>query len=414
MSGATTFGKRVLLLAGFLLIQVACGGGGTSSDSPQSSGPSNGKITLSGHFAATSSAAGGSVTSKIALDASTVSKVIVFDTQGLYSTAPVTGGSFSIPVDVGAPVGMIFVGSTNNYLGYLSLGNGISSLPMTDVKEGVTSIDLQTLSASGDMVTPGHNPLGAELPLSSADQAAFAQCNSLFDSMVKNPDVDGNGVIDLLEGSFYRSSLAYGVTPMSSNGSYTPVIGSLAIQHFNLSVMSSDGSDSGPTTVTGPTGSGLTNAACSVTVSGSQVYYGVYSNLGSSPTPVPVAGDYVFTTSKGKTITITVPDQSDANSRIVVAVPTVTVSSGTINRIDWRYQMASSTETLSPSALIDNLIIAIDHPLGSRVYNSPGLPSSTTSHTPTNQTIPWDSSTNLDMAYTDVFGNHYVVSFTNP
>jgi hypothetical protein len=406
MSGATTFGKRVLLLAGFLLIQVACSGGGTPSNSP--------KITLSGRFAAASSVVGGPVEADTVLNASTASKVIVFDTKGNHSSAPVTNGSFSISVDAGAPVAMIFAGSTDNFLGYLSLGNGISSLPLTDVKEGVTSIDLQTLSASGTIVTPGHNPLGVELPLSSADQAAFAQCNSLFDSMVKNPDVDGNGVIDLLEDESYRSSLAYGVTPMSFNGSYTPVIGSgLAIQYFNLSVVSDDGSDSGAVTVTGPTGSGLTDAACSVTVSGSQVYYGVYSNLGSSPTPVPVPGDYVFTTSKGKTLTISVPDQSAANSRIVVAVPTVTVTGGTINKIDWSYQAGNSGVTLSPSALIDTLIISIDHQR-SRVYDSPGLPSSTTSHTLTNQTIPWDSSIVLGMAYNDVFGNHYVVSFTNP
>ncbi|MGD0248067.1 MAG: hypothetical protein ABSB75_03350, partial [Candidatus Limnocylindrales bacterium] len=251
MFGATAFGKRVLLLAGFLLIQVACGGGG---------GPSNGKITISGHFAAASSFAGGRAKADTALNASAASKVIVFDTKGNHSSAPVTNGSFSIPVDAGAPVAMIFAGSTDNFLGYLSLGNGISSLPLTDVKEGVTSIDLQTLSASGSIVTPGHNPLGAELPLSSADQAAFAQCNSLFYSMVKNPDVDGNGVIDLLEGESYLSFVAYAVTPMSFNGSYTPVVGSgLAIQYFNLAVRSDDGSDSGAATVTGPTGSGLIN-----------------------------------------------------------------------------------------------------------------------------------------------------------
>ena len=405
MSGAATFARRVLLLAGFLLIQVACGGGSSSG------APSNGKITISGHFAA----ADGSANSGTSLNAFTVFTVIVLDTNGQHSTAPVTRGSFSIAVDAVAPVAMIFAGSTNNFLGYLSLGNGISSLPMMDVKEGVTSIDLQTLSTGGGIVTPSHNPLDAELPLSSAEQAAFAQANSLFASMVKDPDVDGNGAIDLLEGESYRPFVAYAVTPMSFNGSYTPVIASgLAIQYFGLALRSDDGSDSGAATVTGPTGSGLTNAPCSVAVNDSYVYYNVYPNLGSSPTPVPVAGDYVFTTSKGKTLTITVPDQSAANSRIVVAVPTVTVSNGTINKIDWIYKIASSTATLSPSALIDTVHIEISHPAGARVYNSPNLPSSTTSHTLTNQTIPWDSETNLGMAYDDVFGNNYVVGFTNP
>lgn len=406
MSRVTTFGRRVLPLASFLLIQVACGGGG---------GPSDGKITVSGRFPAASIATGSSVSPETALNASTVSTVVVFNTKEQYSTAPVTSGAFSIAVDVGSPVAMIFSGSASNFLGYLSLGDGISSLPMTEVKEGVTSIDLQTLSASGSVVTPGHNPLGAELPLSSAEQAAFAQCNSLFASMVKNPDADGNGVIDLLEGEPYGSYVAYGVTPMSFNGSFTPVIGSSpTVQHFNLALWSHDVSDSAAATVTGPTGSGLTDASCSVTVNGSVVEYDVFPDLGSSPTALPVEGDYVFTTSTGKILTVTVPDQSDVNAGIVVAVPTVTVSGGTINRIDWTYQAAGSSATLSPSALIDTVIIAIDHPLGSRVYNSPNLPSSITSYTLTNQTIRWDSSIILAMAYTDVFGNHYVVSFENP
>ena len=424
MPGTVTLVKGVLSLAGLLLVQMACGGGGKDAQGQQPSGgnnpPVSGRITLSGHFAAGSAvqaqaAPGASIAAAEAISAATVATVMVFNTNGQYSTAPVTNGGFSIPVDSGAPVAMIFAGAANDFLGYLTLGNGINSLPMMEVTDGTTSIDLQALSAAGQVVTPGHNPLGAELPLSAAEQAAFAQCNGLFASVASNPDMDGNGAIDLLEGHFYRAFVAYGVSPMSFSGALTPVIPSnLAIQYFNLSVMSNDGSDSGPVTVTGPAGSGLTDAACMVAAQNSQVYYSVYSNLGSSSTPVPVAGDYVFRTTAGKTLTVRVPDQSAANSRIVIAVPTMTLSSGNLSRIDWVYQNAGSNNPVSPAALVEMLIIQVDHPLGSRLYNSSGLPSSVTSHTLTNQGIPWDGSTHLCMAYNDVFGNHYVVSFGNP
>jgi hypothetical protein len=342
-----------------------------------------------------------------------VAKVIVFSTSGNYSTATVSQGSFSIPVDPGTPLGMVFAGSSDNYLGYLTLGNGINSLPLTDVASGVTSIDLQTLTASGAVVSPGNNPLGTALPLTTAEQAAYAQSNGMFAAVVKNPDVDGNGVIDVLENKNFHPFVAYWVNPMNFNGALTPVVSSgLAIQNFNLTVTSSDASDDASATVTGPAGSGITNYPCTLTTSSSQVSYAIYPNLGSSTTAVPMAGAYTFTTGGGKTLTVNVTDQSSANANIVVAVPTVTLNSDhTLNSLTWTFTTQGSGGTLSPTALVQDLIVEIDRPVGTRVYNSSNLASSITSHTLTDQTIPWDATVRLYMAYNDVFGNHYVVPF---
>jgi hypothetical protein len=415
MVGRAIAKNHLLSLMAFLLIQTGCGGGGKGVPAQNGgSGPGpSGKITLSGRFApptASDSTPGSASGTSVA----TITTVIIFDTNGNYSTAPVTNGAFAIPVDTAAPVGMIFAGAANNFLGYMTLGNGINSLPLTVLKDGTTSIDLQTLTASGNVFTPGHNPLGTDLPLTAQEQSAFAQCNSLFSAIVQNPDLDGNGAIDMLEGKCYRVFVSYGVKAMSFNGALTPTLpGALSIQYFNLSVMTTDLSDSGPATVTGPVGSGLVNAACSVSVQNTQLFYNVYPNLGSSPTPVPMAGTYVFRTALGKTLTIAVPDQSSANARIVVAVPTVTPSAGNVNRIDWVYKTVGNNNAIAPAAVINTLIVSIDHPLGSRSFNSSNLPSSITSLTLTNLAVPWDSSTCLYMAYNDVFDNHYVVSFNN-
>lgn len=414
MFGRSHSRNELLSLAAILLIQMGCGGGGGSKSDGR--GPIAGnKITLSGRFAATAAATSHGDATTEAAAALPVATVIIFDTGGHYSTAPVSNGAFSIPVDATAPVALIFAGTANNFLGYMTLGNGINSLPMTAMKNGTTSIDLQTLTATGNVFTPSHNPLGVELPLTAQEQTAFAQCNGLFAAVVQNPDLDGNGVIDLLEGKFYHAFVAYGVQAMRFNGALTPTVpANLALIYFNLTIMTNDASDSGPATVTGPAGSGLVNAACTVTVRNSQVYYSVYSNLGSSPTPIPVAGPYVFKTALGKTLTVNVPDQSAASARIVVAVPTVTLNAGNLIKVDWVYKLVGNNTVLSPAAMIDTLMVQVDHPLGSRRYDSSNLPSNIMSLTFTNQTLPWDSATCLYMAYNDVFGNNYVVSFNNP
>ena len=185
MHGHSISPKYLFLPAGILLLTLGCGGGGNGGQNQNGGNgtviPPGNKVTLSGRFATAPAVAPTTGTANAA-PATTVSTVVIFDTNGNYSTAPVVNGAFSIPVDSTAPVAMIFAGSANNFLGYMTLGNGINSLPLTILKDGTTSIDLQTLTASGSGFIPGHNPLGSELPLSVQEQSAFAQCNSIFSS----------------------------------------------------------------------------------------------------------------------------------------------------------------------------------------------------------------------------------------
>jgi hypothetical protein len=353
----------------------------------------------------------------MAVDASTVSKVLLFAADGSYWTTSVSNGSFSVSVDSGTALGMVFAGSNKEFLGYLSLGNGISSLPLTDVASGVTSIALGTLTASGQVLTPANNPLGTELPLTATEQTAYAQCNSMFASVVQNPDVDGNGVIDLLEGKYYHPYVAYWVNGGKFNSGLTPTVdSSIAIQNFNITLTADGTSDATSATVTGPTGSGINGRACTISTdtTNNQTSYSIYSDLGSSTSAVPVAGSYVFTTGGGKALTITVPDQSDASSHIVIAVPTVTLNSdNTIKSISWAYQTVGGDPIATPSALISAFDLEIDRPIGTRVYNAYNLAASVTSNAITSVAIPWDSTVRIYMAYNDVFMNHYVVPFTN-
>ena len=341
-----------------------------------------------------------------------ISKVIAFYNKW-YSVAEISDGSFSVDVQTGVPVGLIFVDNNNKYSGYLSLKNGIESIPLTKISSGTYTIDLQTLSISGNVIEPGHNPIGDEIPLNSAEQQALAQCNGMFASVVKNPDVDGNGVVDILEGKFYRPVIAYGVNAGNFSGALTPTLNNtVTMQFYNITLPYGSDSDAGGAKVTGPSGSNITNKDCYV----SNIGYNIYPNLGSSPTSIPTAGEYTFSlqNGSGRVLTINIPDQSQANSKIIVAVPTVVLNGdGTINKLTWEYRIPNdSSSNITPTAFIDSIMVQINGPgPGDRVYDSPMMPNDTTEHTLTKQDIVWTKVNNISMAYNDVYGNHYVVTF---
>lgn len=393
-----------LAVTALLVLTAACSG----SSAPKGSLSVRGRVAA-GAGPASAMAAGN------AFDPSAIRTVVLFDTLGAFSTAPVTNGSFSVDAAVTMPAGLIFAGAANQFLGALSLGSGIGALPLSKAASGLTSIDLQTLTASGNLLIPGHNPIGAELPLTAAEQVAFAQANGLFAATVQNPDIDGNGVVDVLERKFFHPFIGYSVSGIPFGGGLTPPLpGGVAIRYFNLSIQTEGTDDAGPVTVTGPVGSGLDAAPAYTSVRGPQTYYNTYVNLGSSPTPVPAPGTYVFRTGLGRSLTFVVPDQSQAEARMVLALPTVSLNAnGTVREISWTYRTGSDATSLDPEALMSAIMVQIDRPLGTRVYDSPNLPASTRAHLLSNQAIPWDATTQLNLGYNDVFGNHYVLSFVN-
>jgi len=226
-------------------------------------------------------------------------------------------------------------------------------------------------------------------------------------------------VVDVLESKFYRPFVTYSINAGSfSSGSLTPTVSSTVdIQFYNVTLSSQGTTDTGDATITGPLGSDIANKACYKWSSSSQLMYSIYSDVGSSTTPIPVAGEYTITLVSGGTYptrTFTIPDQSLASSRIVVAIPTITLNSnGTINKINWIYRMPNDlSATITPTALIESVIIQLDDAVHTRLYDSPNLKSDIVEHTLTKQSILWSDVRTMSMAYNDVYGNHNVVGFT--
>lgn len=359
--------------------------------------------------------------SAYALDPNQVMKVIVFSNNWHYEVASVMDNSFSIDVATGQPVGMIFAGVNDNFLGYLTLGNGIDSLPLTNLTQ-TTFIDLKTLSSNGKIVEPGHNPIGNEIPLTEAEQTALAQSNSLFASTVINPDVDGNGKIDLLEGKFFKFQILYFINggTLGSIGTNIPAIVNTPASITGYRLAFGLPVNNAPDTVyfSGPSSSGLSNTPAEGSSSNNdqKVYFSQYMQ---NP-PIPPTGEYVISYSN-TALTFSMPDQSLAPSKIVVASPTITLNSdNTINKIKWNYQLGDGSATINPVTLIGRLLIQIEgsgtpctnYPQGpSRLYNSDNISPSTTDFTLPCQSIAWSNVDTIYMVVTDIYDNQYIVSF---
>lgn len=405
----------------------SCGSGGGSSSG---NGGGGNTITIKGNFSGGTHVVQSPWLNRLfawiippahALNQNAVTKIMAFHGNGGYSVSNVTDGSFSIAVATGSPVGLISVGAGDSYLGYVSLQNGVDSIPLTKLGQNVSTIDLQTLSSSSSIVTPSYNPLGSELPLTSAEQTAIAQGDNFFAALIKNPDADGNGTIDFLDGKFFRPYITYFITGGAFGANHTPTVTIPApIDGFRFGLHAKDAIRPGTVYFTGPAGSGLSNApsAQPPLVNTDSTAYG--SPYVTSPT-IPPAGQYLVSYKTG-TLTFDISDQSSAPSNVILAVPTVTLNgNGTINKVAWVYKPGSGGgATLDPLAVISSVMLQIEgngtpcaiYPQGaSRIYNAENLPATTVEHVLACQNLLWINVTQIFMAYNDVYGNHNVVTW---
>lgn len=136
-------------------------------------------------------------------DASQIALVVALYPDGRYVVSFVSDGKFTIEVEKGSPVGLLFLEEDRDFVGYLSLGNGIDSLPLNKLAPSVTEIDLKTLTISGNVITPSHNPIGTEIPITGEELIVIAQNDDFFAAILKNPDADGNGKVDFMENEFF-------------------------------------------------------------------------------------------------------------------------------------------------------------------------------------------------------------------
>ena len=291
------------------------------------------------------------VPSVYGLDPNQVQKVIVFGNENNFTVAPVEDNAFSVSFKKDQPGAMIFVGAADNYLGYLTLKNGIDTIPLTFAPRALKSINLDVLSSSGKVVTSSHNPVGAEIPLSAEVIRYIAQADDLLASIAMNPDVDGDGKIDLLAGKFFKMKIGYDIDGGYFGTAMTPVINSpVSIHYFRLALHAFD--TDRPTSVlfTGPAGSGFLNSPSDDYFDDDDGSSG-YDSI-SSAVPVPPQGNYTVSY-KTSALTFTLPDQSQLPNNIILPVPTVYLNAdNTIHKITWVHQLSGGGVIEDPSAIV--------------------------------------------------------------
>jgi hypothetical protein len=160
---------------------------------------------------------------------------------------------------------------------------------------------------------------------------------------------------------------------------------------------------------TGPAGSGLTNTPADPSNANTNNDHASYQSPYVS-NPVAAPGGTWTVQYKGTNHTLNIPDPQAA-SRLVIPVPTASVSNNVLQSVSWIFKNASSGATLAGAPpFLSNIQVQIDGTMTGRIYDSHDLSATTTNHT-LSSTVNWSEANGITMAYEDSLENQYVVSF---
>jgi hypothetical protein len=360
-----------------------------------------------------------------------ISKVVVFNCNGSFWTSDISSGAFTVNVNAGYPVGLVFSDEDNAFRGYLTMGSSVDSIPLNLIDSSVKELDLSNLFLGIGVATSENDLIDdkiASSEISNEDVLAMSFGNELFTIVIKNPDSDGNGEIDILEtpAKYYRPYMLYFVrggdylSSPGGDGAKTPTVASSTlVDQYRFCLDAYNAGVSLPDTIS-VIDAGSTTRACSFDAGNStntrnrHLYY--YSNVVDG---TPEAGHYSVT-GLSAPLTFEVSDKATATQYIAIAKPVVTVSGGNITQIDWTYQAGGSGSALTdPGSLVKTAAIQINGLSDNRIYDTQLILSpSDTSHTIqtryilSGSSIPWNDVGDISMAYNDVFGNQVVVKWT--
>ena len=369
------------------------------------------------------------------IDASAVqaTEVLAISSENKFKRADISNSKFSIELDNSNPWGLIFLDEADQPLGLLSLGNGIETLPLHYINSTVTAIELDSISRIGDIFSASNNPIGNSIPLTTEQMQIVSTMDDYMAALLKNPDIDGNGKIDVLEGKSFSLTPIYFIKPGNFHvPSLTPTLNpTTLIEGYRLFLTAEDASYPEKIYYTGPSGSPLLNTPSESYLSfdDSRVYNTPYLfDLSGSGSYIPSGGVYKIKYGTS-TLTFDLSDQSYVNTNIVYLWPTITLNSdGTLNKVDWVSMLPGGTATFDLSALIRNIMVQLDGtgpkctaiPNQSGLYGSDRLPANTSSHTFACQNIIWGNTMpvpgseyieRLMMTYEDHYSASYVVMY---
>lgn len=114
---------------------------------------------------------------------------------------------FSLEVERNKPSGIVFLNDSDEYLGFLTLENGLDSIPAQFVEEKTEEIDFGEIDFKDEEGIPANNPIGDEINVNESERNLLAFSDSFFAATLRNPEV-----IELLAGDEldeFSLSIAY-------------------------------------------------------------------------------------------------------------------------------------------------------------------------------------------------------------
>ncbi len=380
-------------IAGLMIALIIIFAGCSKEDSDNASKTNRVKIT--GKLPVTRSAT---------IDGKEATKVLLFNTSGEITVTNIIDGTFTVQVNKDEPVGLIFSNEAKNFLGYLTLGQGIQSLPLNYLNDTTSIVNLGTMSANGNIVSASTDILSQFMKMNTEQIQKYRYASVNFSLYVKNPDTDQNGVIDMLEGKFYRLAFTY----FGSGGNYTTTpakLNAISVDSYRLMFITANESSVG-------------NEITFSSVDGSVSY--TTSQKGINPNHTIFYTDLIpinapqFTQCKviykNQQLFFELPAFSGTINNLAYLYPTLSYdSSGKLNKVTWEYYSVSTVAVVDATRLLTDIIIQFDGNSG-RIHNSPNLGPENKEYVLTTPLDP-SSITNFNMAYNDIFGNHVVIGY---
>jgi hypothetical protein len=274
----------------------------------------------------------------------------------------------------------------------------------------------------GDSIIPMHNPFGDEINISPEELESIKAVGSYYESLAKNIDADGDGVLDILVNKQISLTFHFGlfVGNMGIDNTGPTVINQDALfinYGIELSGGTALGSVSNSSTLTGPAGNesndiklwGYANVA-----NGRESFLCSFIRQGLVQPGNPMGnnflpfdkGVYTFTPYTGTSMQLHFSNV-DAKDNLIIISPTLkTDGNGKILSVEFKYNLPDGKE-VNPENLISDFMIQfintennqflIARPVKDHGYYKFPFPS------------PVDLSTfkGMDLFYYDLLGNYY-------
>lgn len=289
-----------------------------------------------------------------------VRKVLVYRDFGFADLVNVgADGRFAVDVARDA-CGLVFLDAGDRAIGYLTLANGIAALPLMLVDSSLRVVDLDSIVIEDSVARPSDDPTlpGGVAAMTLTEVEAYRLQSALFATIVRNLDMNGDGVIDVLSPRPYliwlRTVFRGGSPPTSDPGPSAPAPPiedfSFFFSDFAMAAGTTAGTLQVPSGQRYPTHNiySVTDSRPGRTSTSMSMYHWVLQNTGWQAFD---AGSYRIEYDDRSPVTFDLRDPLNGDQHIVATRMWYEVSADTIRRVHWRWQMRDG-RSIDPTRLM--------------------------------------------------------------